>query len=146
MRNIFGCFILFIILHGCKTKPATTVSLNCEIYKTGKYIINYKPRNTVIEIDRQTMVQTEYDRNSDTLFGAQITWTGPCEYELKKTFRSKKTVKDSSAKNNIIMETNDPPPYKVRIMSGTPDYYVYEIVTPGSTQLHTDTAWVVKQK
>ena len=143
MKRISVYFILFI-LFSCKTKQKEA-SLNCEIYKRGKFIINYKPRNTVIEIDRQTNTQTEYDTKADTIFGAQVIWTGPCEYELKRTFRAKKTVKDSTARNNLIVETNNPPPYKVRIMSGTADYYVYEIQTPGLALLHTDTAWVVKQ-
>jgi hypothetical protein len=143
MKRLPVIFIL-LILYGCKAKQKAA-SLECDNFKTGKFIINYEPRNTVIEIDRQTMTQTEYDRNTDTVFGAQIIWTGPCEYELKRTFRAKKTVKDTSAKNNMVIEANNPPPYKVRIMTVTPDYYVYEIETPGLAQLYTDTAWVVKQ-
>jgi hypothetical protein len=145
MRLITILF-LSLLLYNCKSgkaKDSDKDKILCENYKTGKYYINFKEGNTVFEIDRQTTTQTEYNRKTDTIEGFQVSWSGPCEYELKKTFRAKKKGTDSADKKPIF-EVNNPALYKVRIITGTRDYYVFEIQTAGVNLLKTDTAWVLK--
>jgi hypothetical protein len=142
MRLIATLF-LSLFLCNCKSPDEDKEKNICGNYKTGKYYINYKEGGTVFEIDRQSLTQTEHNRKTDSIEGFQVNWTGPCEYELKKTFRMKKTVTDSFNKKTIV-EPGTTPPYKVRIITGTKDYYVFEIQTAGVTLLKTDTAWVLK--
>ena len=141
MRLIVILF-LSLLLYNCNSDKSKQKD-NCDNYKTGKYYINFKEGNTVFEIDRQATTQTEYNRKTDTIAGYQVSWNSSCEYELKKTFTAKKTTADSADKKPII-EINNQVMYKVRIITGTQDYYVFEIQTAGINLLKTDTAWVLK--
>jgi hypothetical protein len=138
--RIAAIFLLSVLLlTNCKTAPK---KLDCADYKTGKFLINYKEGQTTFDIDRLAESQTEYDRKTDTLSSYQVKWTSDCEYELRRTYKMKKTVPDSARRP--FFEPATSPPYKVRIITGSKDFYVYEIQTAGVNIVHTDTAWIVK--
>jgi hypothetical protein len=140
MRFTVIVFLSFLFIK-CNTAPKAGVN-NCTDFKTGKFIINFKQGQTTFDIERHKESQTEYDRKTDTLASYQVKWTSDCEYELRRTYKMKKTVVDSTRKP--LFDNGATPPFKVRIITSAKNFYVYEIQTAGAPIVYTDTAWVVK--
>jgi hypothetical protein len=138
--RIFFVLLLSLFLYNCKSAKKENL---CKNYRDGKYIIHFKTGGTEFEIERKDSMQAEYNIKTDTIAGYDVRWTDSCEYVLTRTYRKKKTVSDTSGKQTLF-ETGKPLRYKVRIITGNNDYYIYEIQTIGLPALYSDTAWIKK--
>jgi hypothetical protein len=116
---------------------------DCSKFRTGKFHFISKPDGVRIEVVRFDSVQTQYNPVTDTITGYQLAWTSACEYEVFKTYRTKKNITDP-AQMRAIIELNNVVTFKFKIVEAHNDYYVFESSPKGSSFIYKDTVWVSK--
>jgi len=127
-----------IVVFSCFSKKAT---LNCDMYKMGKFYIYNKNSKQRINIERRDSLQVETNENGDITV-LKVKWTSACDYELLFNYMTPKEVsKDKNAQR--IFDSNADIPLQIRILGGTDNYYVYEASKQGFQNLR-DTVWLVK--
>ena len=135
LHLLFGAII---VVFSCFSKKAT---LNCDMYKTGKFYIYNKASKQRISIERRDSLQIETNENGDITV-LKVKWTSACDYELLFNYMTPKEVsKDTSAQR--IFNANANIPLQIKILGGTDKYYVYEASKQGFQNLR-DTVWLVK--
>jgi hypothetical protein len=137
MRLLLFLFMLFTFSFCTEKKKQS----NCSRFKTGNFSIYLNPEGIRYEIVRTSTTQTEYNTTTDTIVGFNVKWTGPCEYEVQKMYKRKKTVIDS-AQGERITEFRNAIPLKVKITASATDYYLFESWKEGNDFVYKDTMWV----
>ena len=127
-----------IVVFSCFSKKAT---LNCDMYKMGKFYIYNKNSKQRINIERRDSLQVETNENGDITV-LKVKWTSACDYELLFNYMTPKEVsKDKSVQR--IFDVNGDTPLQIKILSGTDSYYIFEAGKKGFRSL-SDTVWLVK--
>ena len=118
-----------------------TAKQDCGMYRTGKFYIYNKINKQKIKIERRDSLQIETDENGDITV-LKVNWTGPCQYEL---FFNYMTPKEVSGRTDVqkVIESLSNGPLKIKILSGTDDYYLFEASKDGFMNLR-DTVWIIK--
>ena len=133
--SFFGVMIVAALLFFKASVPG------CEQYKTGKFYIYNKVSKQRINIERRDSLQIETNADGDITV-MKIKWTSGCEYELLFNYMTPRDV--SKAKNfQRVIETSADIPLRIKILSGTDSYYVFEASKEGFQNLR-DTVWLLK--
>jgi len=128
-----------IVVFSCFSK---SVGPNCDAYRTGKFYVYNKTNKQKINIERRDSLQIETNETTDDITVMKVKWTGSCEYELLFNYMTPKEVsKDKSVQR--IFDVNGDIPLKIKNLSGTDSYYIFEAVKKGFKNLR-DTVWLVK--
>ena len=118
-----------------------TAKQNCDMYRTGKFYIYNKANKQRINIERRDSLQIETNENGDITI-LKVNWTGACDYELLFNYMTPKEVSKRDSVQRIV-ESMGNEPLKIKILSGTDDYYLFEAKKGGFMNLR-DTVWLVK--
>ena len=116
---------------------------DCQRFKKGKYFFYSRTLGVRIDIDRDSTHQTQYNPLTDTLTGYNIKWTGDCEYEVFKTYTTKKHITDAS-EMRAFMDLGNVVLTKFKIIESAKDYYIFESWKEGSNLISKDTLWLQK--
>ena len=119
-----------------------TKKQDCEKYKTGRFYIHNKMSKQRINIERNGSLQVETNAESGDITVMNVKWTSSCEYELLFNYMTPKDVSKSKDIQKVV-ETSVNIPLRIKILSGTEDYYVFEAGKEGFQNLR-DTVWLVK--
>lgn len=139
MRLIILLFVLIVLVSCTHNRK----SLGCSRFRNGRFLINQRLTETTYEIDRKEARQTEHNRATDSITGYDVKWTSACEYELLRTYKTKKTTTDSNQVQHIV-EYRDEAPLKVKITATGDDFYVFESRIENFGVVYRDTMWVLK--
>ena len=113
----------------------------CDKYKTGKFYIYNKVSKQRISIERKDSLQIETNENGDITV-LNVTWTGPCEYELLFNYMTPKEISKRDDAQKIVGSLGSEP-LQIKILSGTDSYYLFEARKQGFQNLR-DTIWLEK--
>ena len=116
---------------------------SCELYRTGKFYVYNKQSKQKVEIERRDSLQIETNANGDITV-LKVNWTSDCQYELLFNYMTPKEVSKTASKQRIFEAEGAVIPLRIKILSGTDDYYVFEASKDGFKNL-TDTVWLVKE-
>lgn len=119
-----------------------TTDQSCDMFRTGKFYIINKINKQRINIERKDSLQVETNAETGDITVMKVKWSSSCEYELLFNYM---TPKDVSKSKNIqrVVETSVNIPLRIKILSGTDTYYVFEARKEGFQNLR-DTVWLVK--
>jgi hypothetical protein len=101
-----------------------------------------KPENRRYIITRSDSVQIEFDELVDTITVKKIKWTGPCEYEMIRDFKAKRTQPLNSP-HPILRYINEIP-VRVKIVETGVDYCVFESKEDGEDIIYRDTMQIYR--
>jgi hypothetical protein len=118
-----------------------TTEQNCDRYKTGRFYYYNKSIKQRIQIERTDSLQVEKSENGDITV-SKVHWKGPCEYELLFNYMTPKEVSKDGVKK-VFESAGANIPLRIRIVSGTDDYYLFEASKEGFKSLQ-DTVWLFK--
>lgn len=141
LNTVLKCISMIIVVVGL-ISFSKTAKQNCEVYKTGKFYIYNKANKQRIDIERRDSLQIETNEITGDITVMKVNWTGPCEYELLFNYMTPKEIsKDKTVQR--IFDSNVDMPLKVKILSGTDSYYIFEAGKKDMKNLR-DTVWLVK--
>ena len=72
-----------------------------------------------------------------------VNWVSDCEYELLFNYATPKEV-SKSKRSQTVVEVSANIPLRIKILSGTDNYYLFEASKQGFKPLR-DTVWLVKE-
>lgn len=116
---------------------------NCDAYKTGKFYIYNKLNNQKINIERRDSLQIETNEVTGDITVLKVNWTNTCEYELFFNYMTPKEISKREGMSKIV-ESMGTSPLRIKILSGTNNYYLFEASKQGFKSLR-DTVWLVKE-
>lgn len=128
-----------MIVMSIMAKPSVQ---SCDIYKLGKFYIYNKVSKQRIDIERKDSLQIEINTENGDITVMKVNWTSGCEYELLFNYMTPKEI-SKSKKSQTVVETYANIPLRIKILSGTENYYVFEASKQGFKSLQ-DTVWLVK--
>jgi len=139
-QEIFGSLsLLFFVGLSFVGKPMN----ECNQYKFGKFYIYNKVNKERVNIERKDSFQVETNAATGDVTIMKVYWKNDCEYELVFNYMTPKEI--SKAKRPIpVVEASADIPLRIKILSGTDDYYIYEAKKQGFKPLR-DTVWLVKE-
>lgn len=114
----------------------------CELYQLGKFYVENKVSKERIYIERKDSLQVETNSATGNITILKVSWISDCEYELLFNYTTPKEV-SKSKKSQTVVETSVNIPLRIKILTGTGDYYVFEASKQGFKPLR-DTVWLVK--
>lgn len=116
---------------------------DCVRYKFGKFYIYNKASKQRINIERKDSLQIETNTETGDITVMKVNWTTNCEYELLFNYTTPKEVsKSKKSQAEVGIPANIP--FRIKILSGTENYYVFEASKQGLKPLR-DTVWLVKE-
>ena len=118
-------------------------SADCSHYKVGKFYVYNKVSKQRVNIERKDSLQIETNAETGDIIIMKVSWRGECEYELLFNYATPKEVSRSKRMQTVV-ETSVDIPLRIKILSGTGDYYVYEATKQGFKPSR-DTVWLVKE-
>ena len=118
-------------------------SFDCTQYKFGKFYIYNKVNEQRIDIERKDSLQIERNAETGDITVMKVNWTLDCEYELLFNYTTPKEVSQSK-RSQLVTGISANIPMRIKILSGTENYYVFEASKPGLKPLR-DTVWLVKE-
>jgi hypothetical protein len=137
---IFSSFsLLFVVGLSFIVKPPT----DCSQYKVGKFYVYNKVSKQKVNIERKDSLQIETNTETGDIIIMKVSWRSECEYELLFNYVTPKEV-SKSKRTQTVVETSVDIPLRIKILSGTDDYYVYEATKQGFKPSR-DTVWLVKE-
>lgn len=142
MRNeIFGSFVLLFVVG----LSFTGIPVNdCSQYMFGKFYFYNKTSKEKVNIERKDSFQIETNATTGDITIMKVYWKSDCEYELVFNYMTPKEV--SKAKRPIpIVEASADIPLRIKILSGTDQYYLFEATKKGYKPLR-DTMWLEKEQ
>ena len=142
-NNIYKSSWVFSILVALYGFNNTTIQ-DCGIYKIGKFYIYNKINKQRINIERRDSLQIETNEVTGDITVLKVNWTSACEYDLFFNYMTPKEVSKANAKQGIFEAEGAVIPLRIKILSGTNDYYVFEANKHGFKNLR-DTVWLVKE-
>lgn len=116
---------------------------DCNQYKFGKFYIYNKVSKQRINIERKDSLQIETNVETGDITIMKVNWKTECEYELFFNYMTPKEV-SKSKRSQTVVETFTDIPLRIKILSGTDSYYVFEASKQGFKSLK-DTIWFVKE-
>lgn len=116
---------------------------DCARYKTGKFYIYNKVSRQKVNIERKDSLQIETNAETGDITVMKVKWTSACEYELLFNYMTPKDVAKSKNFQRVI-ETSADIPLRIKILSGTEEFYVFEAGKEGFKPLR-DTVWLLKE-
>ena len=116
---------------------------DCRQYKFGKFYIYNKVSKERINIERKDSLQIETNTETGDMTIMKVSWTADCEYELLFNYMTPKEV-SKSKRSATAAEASAIIPMRIKIISGTENYYVFEARKQGLKPL-VDTVWLVKE-
>ena len=119
-----------------------TTEQSCDMFRTGKFYIINKINKQRINIERKDSLQVETNAETGDITVMKVKWSSSCEYELLFNYMTPKDVSKSKDIQRVV-ETSVNIPLRVKILSGTDTYYVFEARKEGFQNLR-DTVWLVK--
>jgi len=119
-----------------------TTDQSCDMFRTGKFYIINKINKQRINIERKDSLQVETNAETGDITVMKVKWSSSCEYELLFNYMTPKDVSKSKDIQRVV-ETSVNIPLRVKILSGTDTYYVFEARKEGFQNLR-DTVWLVK--
>ena len=120
----------------------THSTYDCARYKFGKFYIYNKASKQRIDIERKDSLQIETNAETGDITVMKVSWTADCEYELLFNYTTPKEV-STSKRSQPVQGISANIPMRIKILSGTENYYVFEASKPGLKPLR-DTVWLVK--
>lgn len=138
LRIFSSLSLLFVTGLSFIDKPA-----DCSQYRFGKFYIYNKVSKQRVNIERKDSLQIETNAESDDITVMTVKWVGECEYELLFNYMTPKEV-SKSKRSQAVVETSVDIPLRIRILSGTDNYYLFEATKKGFKPLR-DTMWLVKE-
>ena len=135
--SLFGTVSLALFLFD---KP---LMQDCNKYRTGKFYIYNKQSKQRVDIVRKDSLQIETNANGDITV-LNVKWTGDCQYELLFNYMTPKEVSRTATKQPVFEAERAIVPFRIKILSGTDDYYLFEASKEGFKNLR-DTVWLVKE-
>ena len=139
--ELYKSFLLFgavIIVFSAFSKLSKQ---NCDRYRTGNFYIYNRVSKQRINIERKDSLQIETNENGDITV-LKVNWIGPCEYELLFNYMTPKEISKRDSLPGIV-ESIGNTPLRIKILSGTDSYYLFEARTQGFQNLR-DTVWLDK--
>ena len=118
-------------------------SSDCSRYKIGKFYVYNKVSKQKVYIERKDSLQIETNAETNDIIIMKVSWRNECEYELLFNYATPKEV-SKSKRTQTVVETSVDIPLRIKILSGTDDYYVYEATKQGFKPSR-DTVWLVKE-
>ena len=119
-----------------------TTDQSCDMFRTGKFYIINKINKQRINIERKDSLQVETNVETGDITVMKVKWSSSCEYELLFNYMTPKDVSKSKDIQRVV-ETSVNIPLRIKILSGTDTYYVFEARKEGFQNLR-DTVWLVK--
>jgi len=119
-----------------------TTEQSCDMFRTGKFYIINKINKQRINIERKDSLQVETNAETGDITVMKVKWSSSCEYELLFNYMTPKDVSKSKDIQRVV-ETSVNIPLRIKILSGTDTYYVFEARKEGFQNLR-DTVWLVK--
>jgi len=116
---------------------------DCAKYKVGKFYVYNKVSKQRVNIERRDSLQIETSAETGDVIIMKVSWRSECEYELLFNYATPKEV-SRSKRTPTVVETSLDIPLRVKILSGTDDYYLYEATKQGFKPSR-DTVWLVKE-
>ena len=140
-KESFGSFaLLFFAGLSFVGKPIG----DCNQYMFGKFYFYNKVSKEQINIERTDSFQIETNATTGDITIMKVYWKNDCEYELVFNYMTPKEV--SKAKRAMpIVEASADIPLRIKILSGTDQYYLFEASKKGFKPLR-DTMWLVKEQ
>jgi hypothetical protein len=114
---------------------------DCEKFRNGKFYLVDEALGVKYYIERKGSIQIETTENGVVRAVFKVQWKDPCNYEL---FYRGMTIK---GEGDIDKDFDDPMknvPLKVKIITTTSDYYVFEASMDGMPSKLRGTMWVEK--
>ncbi len=115
---------------------------DCEQYRTGRFYIYNKVSKQRVNIERRDSLQIETNAETGDITVMKVKWTSGCEYELLFNYMTPREVSKAKDVQRVI-ETSADIPLRIKILSGTDSYYVFEASKEGFQNLR-DTVWLLK--
>lgn len=112
-------------------------NINCDKFRTGKFLFHSKINNSYTIIERKDTLQIERDSASGNIVYAKIKWLNPCENELiylKQSYNSSDTILAYVQKHPLI----------TKILKAEKNYYIFVSSMEGVDMKLVDTLWVLK--
>ena len=134
---IFLLIPVYFLCTSCGQQKAPT---GCVDYKKGRFSIHSKGMDSFM-VERNDSLQYEWntEKNIEKLY--RIRWISDCEYELvNRNPRSLAAPGRKEAMLDSIMQI----PSRVRILSATASYCIFEVRKKGVSMVLTDTMWLMK--
>ena len=113
------------------------------MYRTGKFYIYNNINKQRINIERRDSLQIETNANGDITV-LKVNWTSDCQYELLFNYMTPKEISKTASKQGIFEAEGAVIPLRIKILSGTDEYYVFEATKEGFKNLR-DTVWLIKE-
>jgi len=139
LNKIHKCISLCTIVITLST--FSKMEEDCAKYRRGNFYFFNKTTKQRINIERRDSLQIETNEKGDITVSS-VTWTAPCEYELLFNYMTPKEVSKGGVQK-IFESAGSNIPLRIKVLSGTDDYYVFEASKPGIKNLR-DTVWIVK--
>lgn len=136
----FFLFLVFPVYLFCASCIQQKNRSGCADYKTGRFSIHAKGIDSFM-VERNDSLQYEWntEKNIEKLY--RIRWISDCEYELvNRNPRSLTAPGSKEAMLDSIMQI----PSRVRILSATASYCIFEVRKKGVSMVYTDTMWLMK--
>lgn len=118
-------------------------SYDCTQYRVGKFYIYNKVSKQRINIERKDSLQIETNAETGDITVMKVSWTAECEYDLLFNYTTPKEV-SKSKRSQSVTESSANIPLRIKILSGTDNYYVFEASKQGLKSLR-DTVWLIKE-
>jgi hypothetical protein len=116
---------------------------NCGQYKVGKFYVYNKVSKQRVNIERKDSLQIEMNVETGDITVLNVNWVSDCEYELLFNYATPKEV-SKSKRSQTVVEVSANIPLRIKILSGTDNYYLFEASKQGFKPLR-DTVWLVKE-
>ena len=136
---IFSSLVLLIICSSFIDKQFN----NCGQYKFGKFYVYNKVSKQRVNIERKDSLQIEMNVETGDITVLNVNWVSDCEYELLFNYATPKEV-SKSKRSQTVVEVSANIPLRIKILSGTDNYYLFEASKQGFKPLR-DTVWLVKE-
>ena len=130
-----SCVVVTIMFSACVSKQQ---QLDCSAVKTGKFRFHRNNNVDAYLIERNATVQSETNVRTGSITTLSITWTSPCEYELR--FLSRKNAPGDTLQEdlgNVVLRT--------RINAVYPDHYVFTSTEGAFESGWTDSLEILKE-
>jgi hypothetical protein len=133
--------VLSAVILSCHSKK--NAPFDCDRYRTGSFYYTGKGEEIPhrFEVTRTDSLQTERDETNGSVLQEKISWVDDCGYKLLFQAESGADHHRDSALQ-YKMDSFRKIPLETVILSGTPDYYIFETRGNSLSFVYRDTMWV----
>jgi hypothetical protein len=126
--------LLSAVLSSCSDKP-----VDCKRYKTGKFrfTANYNGKPIHFILERNDATQTEVCEELNAVANYKVNWKDDCSYQLVFLNGTDSLPEEAhNRRRKMVIQT--------AILSGTENYYLFEVSNNLDDRQTKDTMWVIK--